>query len=36
MTTYRGTFNDQIQKGGIDGLVKTLQDRNRAPETPKK
>ena len=29
VTTYRGTFNDQIQKGGVDGLVKTLQDRNR-------
>ena len=28
VTTYRGTFNDQIQKSGIDGLVKTLQDRN--------
>ena len=28
VTTYRGTFNDQIQKGGIDGLVKTLQERN--------
>ena len=28
VTTYRGTFNDQIQKGGIDGLLKTLQDRN--------
>ena len=37
VTTYRGTFNDQIQKGGIDGLVKTLQDRNRSPEpAPKK
>jgi phospholipid transport system substrate-binding protein len=38
VTTYRGTFNDQIQKGGIDGLVKTLQDRNRSPEPapPKK
>ena len=35
VTTYRGTFNDQIQKGGIDGLVKTLQERNRAPEPPK-
>jgi len=35
VTTYRGTFNDQIQKGGIDGLVKTLQDRNRSPEPPK-
>ncbi|MEO5691865.1 MAG: ABC transporter substrate-binding protein [Usitatibacter sp.] len=38
VTTYRGTFNDQIQKGGIDGLVKTLADRNRgpAPAAPKK
>ena len=35
VTTYRGSFNDQIQKGGIDGLVKTLQDRNKAPEAPK-
>ena len=36
VTTYRGTFNDQIQKGGIDGLVKTLQERNRSPaEAPK-
>jgi phospholipid transport system substrate-binding protein len=36
VTTYRGTFNDQIQKGGIDGLVKTLQERNRGPvEAPK-
>ena len=35
VTTYRGSFNDQIQKGGIDGLVKTLADRNRAPEPPK-
>lgn len=30
VTTYRGTFNDQIQKGGIDGLIKTLQERNRS------
>jgi phospholipid transport system substrate-binding protein len=37
VTTYRGTFNDQIQKGGIDGLVKTLQERNRSNESaPKK
>jgi phospholipid transport system substrate-binding protein len=34
VTTYRGSFNDQIQKGGIDGLVKTLSDRNRSPEPP--
>ena len=35
VTTYRGSFNDQIQKGGIDGLVKTLAERNRSPEPPK-
>ena len=32
VTTYRGSFNDQIQKGGIDGLVKTLAERNRSPQ----
>jgi len=31
VTTYRGTFNDQVQRGGIDGLVKALQERNREP-----
>jgi phospholipid transport system substrate-binding protein len=31
VTTYRGSFSDQIQKGGIDGLVKTLADRNAGP-----
>ena len=35
VTTYRGTFNDQVQRGGIDGLIKALQERNRAPEAPK-
>lgn len=30
VTTYRGSFNDQIQKSGIDGLIKTLGDRNKA------
>jgi phospholipid transport system substrate-binding protein len=36
VTTYRGTFNDQVQKGGIDGLLKTLQDRNASGGTAKK
>jgi phospholipid transport system substrate-binding protein len=39
VTTYRSTFNEQVQKGGIDGLVKTLADRNKSPEpqaAPKK
>ena len=35
VTTYRGSFNDQIQKAGVDGLIKTLQERNRSPEAPK-
>ena len=35
VTTYRGSFNDQIQKGGIDGLLKTLQERNASPTPPK-
>ena len=30
VTTYRGTFNEQVQKGGIDGLLKTLSERNRS------
>lgn len=32
VTTYRGSFNEQVQRGGIDGLLKTLADRNRAPQ----
>ena len=36
VTTYRGTFSDQVQKGGIDGLLKTLQDRNASPAPAKK
>ena len=35
VTTYRGSFNEQIQKSGVDGLVKTLADRNRSSEVPK-
>ena len=34
VTTYRGSFNDQIQRGGIDGLVKTLQQRNASSTPP--
>lgn len=35
VTTYRSSFNDQIQKSGIDGLLKTLGDRNRSSDAPK-
>lgn len=27
---YRGTFNTEIQRHGVDGLIKTLQEKNRA------
>ena len=30
VTSYRGTFADQIQQAGIDGLIKTLVDKNQS------
>lgn len=27
--TYRNTFNTEVQKGGVDGLIRTLTDRNK-------
>lgn len=33
--SYRNQFNDQVSKGGIDGLIKFLQDRNNALATNK-
>jgi phospholipid transport system substrate-binding protein len=29
VTTYRGTFAQEVQQGGIDGLIKSLEDKNR-------
>jgi len=29
VTNYRDEFNDQIKAGGVDGLIKTLADRNK-------
>ena len=29
VTNYRDEFNEQIRNGGVDGLIKTLGDRNR-------
>ena len=31
--SYRGTFTSQIQESGIDGLIKTLSDKNLASAT---
>ncbi len=29
VTTYRGTFSEEIQRSGIDGLIKVLEAKNR-------
>jgi phospholipid transport system substrate-binding protein len=29
VTNYRDEFNEQVKNGGVDGLIKTLADRNR-------
>jgi phospholipid transport system substrate-binding protein len=35
VTTYRNDFAAQIEQGGIDGLIRNLQDRNsRAAVVP--
>ena len=33
--SYRGTFASQIQQDGIDGLIRTLSDKNANPDTVK-
>ena len=30
VTNYRSTFSDQVQRAGIDGLIKTLVEKNQA------
>lgn len=32
VTNYRGSFNSQVRKGGIEGLLKTLTDKNKSLE----
>jgi len=29
VTNYRDEFNEQIKAGGVDGLIKTLSDKNK-------
>ncbi|MCD0491287.1 ABC transporter substrate-binding protein [Chromobacterium violaceum] len=31
VTVYRNSFNEEIRKNGVDGLIKLLQDKNAAP-----
>lgn len=33
VTTYRGTFADEVQRTGIDGLIASLQQKNRDAES---
>lgn len=32
VTNYRGSFNSQVRKNGVDGLIKTLSDKNKSLE----
>ena len=32
VTSYRSTFADEIQRGGIDGLIKTLVEKNKTSD----
>lgn len=32
VTNYRSSFADEVNKGGVDGLLKTLQEKNRRLE----
>ena len=32
VTNYRGSFNSQVRKGGVEGLLKTLSDKNKSLE----
>ena len=32
VSNYRETFNAQIRDGGVDGLIKSLADKNHAPD----
>ncbi|PSJ17488.1 MlaC/ttg2D family ABC transporter substrate-binding protein [Nitrosomonas supralitoralis] len=32
VTNYRGSFNSQVRKGGVEGLLKALTDKNKSLE----
>jgi phospholipid transport system substrate-binding protein len=36
VTTYRSTFAEEIRQSGIDGLIKSLREKNAQPATAKK
>ena len=34
VTNYRDEFNQQVQSGGVEGLIKSLTAKNAAPPPP--
>jgi len=36
VTTYRSTFAEEIRQSGIDGLIKSLREKNTQPASAKK
>jgi phospholipid transport system substrate-binding protein len=36
VTNYRSTFSQEIRAGGVDGLIRTLQEKNKSTETASK
>jgi phospholipid transport system substrate-binding protein len=36
VTTYRSTFAEEIRQNGIDGLIKSLREKNTLPVPAKK
>jgi phospholipid transport system substrate-binding protein len=36
VTTYRDTFNAEVKQGGVDGLIRSLSDKNRQLEASAK
>ncbi|UJP05060.1 MAG: ABC transporter substrate-binding protein [Nitrosomonas sp.] len=36
VTNYRGSFNSQVRKGGVEGLIKALADKNKSLEQKEK
>ena len=31
VTNYRGTFSEEVARSGIDGLIRTLEEKSRSP-----
>jgi len=36
VTTYRSSFSEEIRQNGIDGLIKSLREKNTQPGSARK